>query len=158
MPCLTNPQPQLVIWKKMGFFLPFSPPWRSSSQPPTTRREEQHLRGIRQPHPFLLLELLRCTFWHIPQPVPAPPAGTMTASGVTQPHLAVVVQPDLPARPLLLDTTRRQIRFRGTFLWGRLSDPKARIQHSSPACVTDLCQQNNSFPSGKGIKGTIHAE
>lgn len=66
MPCLTNPQPQLVIWKKMGFFLPFSPPWRSSTQPPTTRREEQHLRGIRQPHPFLLLELLRCTFWHIP--------------------------------------------------------------------------------------------
>lgn len=93
-----------------------------------------------------------------PQPVPAPPAGTTTASGVTQPHLAVVVQPDLPASPLLLDTTRRQIRFRGTSLWGRLCDPKARIQHSSPACVTDLCQQSNSFPSGKGIKGTIHAE
>lgn len=66
IPCLTNPQPQFVIWKKMVFFLPFFPPWRSSTQPPTTRREEQHLRGIRQPHPFLLLELFRCTFWHIP--------------------------------------------------------------------------------------------
>lgn len=29
---------------------------------------------------------------------------------------------------------------------------------SNTACATHLCQESNSLPSGKGIKGTMHAE
>lgn len=103
MPCLTNPQPQLVTWKKMVFSSLFSHPGgQGLSHPPV--REKSSISEELGSHILFSSRSYSDALCAHPQPVPAPPAGTTTASGLTQPHLAVLVQPDLPARPLVLDT------------------------------------------------------
>lgn len=85
-----------------------------------------------------------------PQPVPAPPAGITTASGLTQLHLAVVAQPDLPAWPLVLDTTTFILE--GLHCGADFVTPKpgsnTLLLHVSPICVS----RATPSPLGRALK------
>lgn len=143
-------QPQLVTWKKIFFSSLFSlSRGQGLSHPPV--REEQHLRGVSSHILFSSCSYSDALSAH-PQPVPAPPAGTTTALGLTQPHLAVVVQPDLPARPLVLDTTTFILE--GLLCGGDFVTPKpgsnSPLLLVSPTCVSRAAP----CPLGRALKAS----
>lgn len=81
-----------------------------------------------------------------PQPLPAPPAGTMNASGLTQPHLAAVLQPDLPG----LDTTTlilERLLCRGSFVTPKPGG-NTPLLLVSPICVSRAALS----PLGRALK------